>query len=490
MRAFLVFVLLAGCSNTSAVTSSPTSSAPPSAPLSSGGGEPVGVSRQAVGEQQNGYPTPWERATFMAANRARSDPATVKGAASTVYPAVKPLVQEYPLEQSSRFHATNLQLSDVWLMHTSPCTLHTDVADSGCTGDPMCACVTLPIPAECASCAKAAAENDCGTDPFTRIHYFYKPANAEVAAAGYKDPWSLMDGWVDEAAGADGHRTIIDSVGNTKPPNDQGVAGFGHASGTGDCFSTFDVGDFGPSTTAPPTIASAASNPISANAAGTFTIYATWSDPGGAPVDLNAVVDGTCSPMTLELGTPTLNATYMVAVPLPAGCHSVYIVGDSASMVRSVYPTTTAFTIPVAAAAGSCADEVPQPAVTCPGVDGGVGGGGGDGGGDAGPSAEAGAEAGPPPTPGDEGGAEGGTVAADEGGVLANPEGGAVGLDVDAGVGVPADAGNPSGSKSSGCACGVAPSSGASGAWAALATCGLALPLRRRRTNGRAGAAR
>src|SRR6202041_3220254 len=120
---------------------------------------------------------------------------------------------EYPLEQSSRFHATNLQLGDVTLMHTSPCVLNTNVATSGCTGDPACACA-MPVPAMCSDCAMVAAENDCGTDPFTRIHYFYPAANAEVAAAGYRDPWSLMDAWVDEPAGADGHRTIRASAGS------------------------------------------------------------------------------------------------------------------------------------------------------------------------------------------------------------------------------------------------------------------------------------
>jgi MYXO-CTERM domain-containing protein len=411
----------------------------------------------------------------MAANRARSDPSTVKGTASTIYPAVKPLVLEYPLEQSSRFHATNLQLADVTLMHTSPCILNTNVADSGCTGDPTCACAVLPIPVDCADCAMAAAENDCGTDPFTRIHYFYPPANAEVAAAGYRDPWSLMDGWVDEAAGSDGHRTIIDSVGS-----DESVAGFGHASGTGDCFVTFDVGDFGPTTTAPPTIASAASNPISATAAGTFIVYATWSDPGGAPVTLNAIVDSTCTPMTLELGTPTLNATYMATVPLAIGCHSVFVVGESASMVRTVYPTTTAFTIAVGS--GTCADEVTQPVVVCPGIDGGVGG--ADAGLDTGTVAS---DAGGAGGPGGEGGAmsgEGGIVLGSEGGALASSEAGSAGgagLEAGADGAAVNDGGGESASTSNGCACGVAPSSRTAGGWIALAAAGLVLPLRRRR---------
>jgi MYXO-CTERM domain-containing protein len=472
MRASLVFVLLAACSD---------ASLPGSA--SSGAGEPVGVSRQAIGEQQNGFPSPWERATFMAANRARSDPQTVKGTASTVYPAVKPLVLEYPLEQSSRFHATNLQNADVTLMHESPCTLNTDVATSGCTGLVSCACAT-PVPATCAACAKVAATNNgCGTDPFTRIRYFYPAANAEVAAAGYGDPWSLMDAWVDEAAGSDGHRTIIDSVGG-----DYSVAGFGHDSGTGDCYGTFDVGDFGPATTAPPTIASAASNPISAKAAATFTLYATWTDSGGAPASLDAVVDGACTAMTLELGTPTLNATYMAAVPLAVGCHSVFIVGASASGTRTTYPTTTAFTIPVGS--GACADEVAQPVATCPGLDGGVGGA------DASLGTGGGSDA---ATEDAAGGSDGGSVAKRDGGAGTGVDGGQVGtgdggggvvLGADGGVtGNPDAGGHDQGatdaSASSGCACGVAGTTRAEGAWAALGAAGLALGLRRRRRNGR-----
>ena len=58
--------------------------------------------------------------------------------------------------------------------------------------------------------------------------------------------------------------------------------------------------------------------------------------------------------MTLELGDPKLNATYYADVALTTGCHSVYIVGDDASMTRTVYPTTTAFTILVGT--GTCPD--------------------------------------------------------------------------------------------------------------------------------------
>jgi len=168
----------------------------------------------------------------MAANRARSDPSTVKGSMSTIYPATAPLVFHKDLARSSRFHATNLETGKAPLMHPSPCTLKTDVGTSGCDGNPSCACTTGATCNSCGTCAD-------GTDPFVRIKYFYTPGGSgEVAAAGYQDPWGVMDGWVDEAAGADGHRMIVDGA-------SYGLVGFGHAGGTsGACWSTFDVGDF------------------------------------------------------------------------------------------------------------------------------------------------------------------------------------------------------------------------------------------------------
>jgi hypothetical protein len=354
MRAALLLVFVAGCGVTPDVASS----------------------TEAVGEVDATFPSPWERALFMAANRARSDPSTVKGASSTIYPAQAPLVLHKDLERSARFHATTLETGKAPLMHESPCTLKTDVGTSGCDGNPSCACTTG---ATCNSCSNCPA----GTDPFARIKYFYTPGGSgEVAAAGYQDPWGVMDGWVDEAAGQDGHRMIVDGAG-------YGLVGFGHAGGTaGACWSTFDVGDFASAKPAPQKIASAAPKPIGGNA-GTFRVYATWVDKtDGAPKDLSAVVDGKCTPMTKELGDPKLNATYYADVPLTAGCHPVFVVGHDVGGARIAYPTTTAFTIAVGS--GTCAGEMAQPASDCDagnpngGPDGGGGGTGGAGGGGSG----------------------------------------------------------------------------------------------------------
>jgi hypothetical protein len=385
MRVALLVVLIAGC----------------------GAGSEVGTVSAAVGEVDNGYPTPWERALFMAANRARSDPSTVKGSASTIYPAQAPLVFHKDLGRSARFHAVNLETGKAPLMHPSPCTLKTDVGTSGCDGNPSCACTTGATCNSCGTCAD-------GTDPFVRIKYFYTAGGSgEVAAAGYQDPWGVMDGWVDEAAGADGHRMIVDG-------GSYGLVGFGHASGTtGACWPTFDVGDFASAKPAPAKIASAAPKPIGGNA-GTFRVYATWTDPAsGAPADLSVSVDGKCTSLQKELGDPKLNATYYADLPLTAGCHPVFVVGHDAGGARVAYPTTTAFTIAVGG--GTCAVEMAQPASDCDGgsgsgVDGGSGGAGGTGGGGAGGTGGAGGDGsggGGGSGSGGSGGAGGGGGAAD-----------------------------------------------------------------------------
>jgi hypothetical protein len=313
---------------------------------------------ESLGDPQNGFPNAYERALFMAANRTRSDPSTVKGSASTIYPAAAPLVMAYDLERSSRFHVTMLSQGHAPLMHPSPCTLAAGVgaATSTCDGNPTCGCAGGT---DCNTCTSTACT--AGTDPGTRIADFFSGASmgwGEIIAAGYPDAWSTMDGWVDEAAGSDGHRQIVTSKSYT-------VAGFGHASDSGACWSSFDGGDFASTKVTASPIASAAPKPI-AGPAGTFRVYATWADSGGAPASLYAVVDGKCQAMVKELGDPTLNATYYADVPLTNGCHNVYALGKTAGGVAASYPATTAFDIDVGNVA-NCPDSVPQPVADCAG---------------------------------------------------------------------------------------------------------------------------
>jgi hypothetical protein len=332
--------------------------------------DPEVARRSALGEPMNGFPTAAERLGIMAINRARSDPQTVKGASSASYPARPPVLYSYTLSRSARFHATSLSLTNVTLMHPSPCVLNTNVATANCTGDPACACAT-PVPAMCAACATVPATPTCGTDPFVRIGFFTTgtttSANGEVAAAGYADPIAVVDGWMDEASGADGHRRNLTDQGITS-----NTMGYGHSQGG--CFSTFDVSDSGVMSGATiPKLPTAAVRPPANNAAGSFTFYATWADPTlGAPASLNVVIDGACTAMARELGTDTLNATYKATATLAAGCHNYFVVARDAAGAMLTYPTTGAVTIPVGSATACTTDFLTTaPAASCAG-DGGV----------------------------------------------------------------------------------------------------------------------
>jgi MYXO-CTERM domain-containing protein len=331
---------------------------------------PVVAKRSALGEPTNGFPSAAERLGIMAINRARSDPATVKGTQSAAYPARPPVMWSYDLSRSARFHATSLRLSNVTLMHPSPCALNTNVATSGCNGDPACACAT-PVPTACAACANVGTTT-CGTDPFVRIALFTAGttarANGEVAAAGYADPIAVVDGWMDEAAGADGHRKNL---------TDQGIAstvmGYGRIEGAG-CFSSFDVSDSGNATgTVVSKLPTAAVRAPTNGAAGSYMFYATWADPAlGAPASLNVVIDGACTAMARELGTDTLNATYKATSTLAAGCHNYFMLAKDASGTTLAYPTTGAITISVGSATACTADFLATaPVASCAG-DGGV----------------------------------------------------------------------------------------------------------------------
>lgn len=358
--------------------------------IDAGSEAPLSQRSSAVGEPtSDGFPSPAERLGLMAINRARSDPQTVKGSMSASYPARPPVIYSDPLTHSARFHAVNLEMADVTLMHSSPCPLNTDVATSGCSGDPACACAT-PVPSMCASCAQVDAENSCGTAPFTRIGYFTSgtgvSATGEVAAAGYSNPMTTVDGWMDEPASSDGHRKILTDQGTTA-----NTMGYGHASGK-NCYSSFDVGDSGNLKNAViPKLPTAAVSPYS-GAAGTFTFYATWADPAmGAPASLNVVIDGACTAMARELGTDTLNATYKATATLAAGCHNYYIAATDGGGAAVAYPTTGALTVSVGSTACDSDYLAQAPASTCSTGGGAGGGSGASGSGGAMPPASGGA---------------------------------------------------------------------------------------------------
>ncbi len=327
------------------------------------GGDPTGELEQAIGEPKSGFPSPEERLGIMAINRARSDPATVRGPQSQMYPARPPVMWSYDFSRSSRFHAINLAMTRVSLMHDSPCPLNPNVAVANCDGNPQCACAS-PVGAKCANCANVApVNNGCGTPTFTRIGYFAQNASGEVAAAGTQSTMETVDLWMDEAAGADGHRRNLLDQGTSST-----VMGFGHTAVAG-CFQTFDVSDSGNQAVTVPEIPTAAISPARGPANGPFRIYATWVDPvGGVPANLWAVVDGVCRPMARELGDPKLNSTFMVDASLGAGCHTYWILGRDAHNGRVTYPTTGALTVDAGGAACNGDFLAQAPAADCEGM--------------------------------------------------------------------------------------------------------------------------
>jgi hypothetical protein len=330
---------------------------------------PIAVRQQGLGEPTSGFPTPDERLGIMALNRARSDPSTIKGPQSTNYPARPPVQWSYALSRSSRFHATNMLKGNVTLMHSSPCTLNSNIATANCDGTPSCACSGGTIPTKCRNCADVAdpIKNGCGstsgngTDTFTRIGYFTAgssiDASGEIVASGYPDPISTVDGWMDEPAGDDGHRTNILDVGVSS-----NVMGYGRVTGSG-CFDSYDVSDSGEDAAFQavnlPTAAVSPSN----GSAGSYTFYATWADSAGAPKSINVVVDSACTTMTKELGSDTLNATYKLATSLSAGCHTYRVVAYNQAGVRQAYPSTGSLTI---SAGSACSADYQATAPSAP----------------------------------------------------------------------------------------------------------------------------
>ena len=304
-----------------------------------------------VGVPQNGYPTYDERLQLVAQNRTRSDPnhivspdplyLSTMDACSAIRAAVPPLDYHYDLAQSARFHCAHSMLNDGGLTHKSYCNLRADV--EGCDGSAACSCLAGT---ECWSCTTLGG---CGTTPFTRMGYFGFTGNAENGAAGYNDSWQAVWAWITECVGSDGHRVNVTSSGSN-------VVGTG-SYGPGACWSALFFSDYGndPGRLIP-RIPSGVHRPESGTTSTTFTLYANWYDQstGDDPLSIDAVIDGTCYPMAVELGA-TGNRTYQYATTLPAGCREYYILARDSGGTRVTYPEVGSLL--VAVSGGPCAGD-------------------------------------------------------------------------------------------------------------------------------------
>jgi MYXO-CTERM domain-containing protein len=293
-----------------------------------------------VGVPVNGFPSYQERLMLAAINRARADPNNVPlGTASMCsqqYPAQKPLMLNLNGSHAARFHTVNTMINHGGLSHNSYCTLRPDIGTSGCDGSDACACMPGT---ECFSCMTLGG---CGTDPFTRASYFGYSANGEVGAAGNPDGFAAVAAWVGECAGQDGHRSILTSA-------NEDEIGLGYAGpAMNGCWSALYFGDTGFEGVSTAVLPSGAHAPEMGS--GPTDLWAAYfSSAPAASVD--AVVDGHCNPMSLELGSMT-NGTFKVNVSIAAGCHQYWFLAKDASGNRSVYPEVGAY------GAGACSDYV------------------------------------------------------------------------------------------------------------------------------------
>jgi hypothetical protein len=297
---------------------------------------PPGVAAAALaGVPMSGYPSWDERLQLVAINRGRADPNNVglgtSSSCSTVRTASPPLVYNFDAAQAARFHCRNLLLNGGGLSHDSFCTLRSDIEATMCDGAAACACMAGT---ECWSCATLGG---CGTDPWTRTSYFgFTSASGEVGAAGYSDSWTAVEGWITECpATGEGHRLILTDGANT-------VVGPGSYQAGGGCWSGYFFSDLGSMPVTIPRIPSGIHYPDTGGAGTSFTFYANYYDGAGPPSTISVVIDGTCYPMTTELGTGG-NRTYLYTTSLAGGCHEYYFLANDAGGGLVTYPSSGAY---------------------------------------------------------------------------------------------------------------------------------------------------
>jgi len=278
------------------------------------------------GEPDNGYPSKEERQILVTINRVRAEPNNVAAGnsadCSTPHDPLPPVAYDTNLSRAARFHCQHLTLNGGGLSHSSFCTLTADVGTNGCDGLAACSCEPST---ECWTCETLGG---CGTDPSTRAALFgHAGGVGEVGAANY-GATGASTGWATECPPYEGHRDQLTSAGVA-------IVGTGFASG-GTCWGDYEFAEFaggGP----PPRIASAA------DFGG--VIEANYYDAAGDPITIDAVIDGVCTPMSINVGTVAGNRDYTAAYTPTGACQEFYLVAKDVGGVVTRYPTTGSLTI-------------------------------------------------------------------------------------------------------------------------------------------------
>ncbi|HSP15194.1 MAG TPA: CAP domain-containing protein [Thermoanaerobaculia bacterium] len=270
-----------------------------------------------AGESINGFPNWAERVILEWMNRARVDPqkelATCGSACAEAacYKPSAPLVWNEALNHSARFHSDEMAKQH-FFAHDSKCQLVRNIAalyPVACDGSESCSC-TEGLP----------------TAWTTRVAMFGNGPSGEIIA-GASEPNAAFYLWLYEPSASpscgfgtgNGHRYLI-----LGPGSAVGVGVTGNA-----------VGDFGGGDP-PYKIPSAAHYPKQADS---VALWANWYD-SAAPKSANAVVDGKCSSMSLQRGTPQNGAWSATATGVGSGCHRYYFSFIDSTGAEVTYPAT------------------------------------------------------------------------------------------------------------------------------------------------------
>lgn len=280
----------------------------------------------AVGESDgDNFPSWEERVHHELANRARVEPdleilacgsnCTEPAGCYTVMP---PLYYIRNNGRAARFHADNSVLTGSW-GHTSSCTVVSNIGSlypNSCDGAAACACE-----------GGAVGCNPICTSPAGRVSLFGGGYSGEIIASG-GSPNSAFYMWLYEPASAghpcdfsleNGHRYLL--------LKNSGGVGFG--------VSGQHVGDFGGGGEQH-RIPSGSHWP---RQAGSIEAWANWYDSAG-PNSAMVNVEGECTAMSLQRGTP-LNGAYRANLSgVSSGCHRYFFLFRDSGDQIVTFPET------------------------------------------------------------------------------------------------------------------------------------------------------
>lgn len=282
----------------------------------------------AVGEAVNGFPSWAERVIHEWMNRARVDPQLEMAACGApcveraCYGVMPPLVWSEALNRAARYHSDEM-VRQGFFAHNSACTLVANIASlypGTCDGSASCACV-----GGTRACAPTCS------DFVQRVQRFGASPGGEIIASP-SNPNQAFYLWLYEPGDIttcqftsnNGHRWLILKA--------TGAVGAGVAG--------YSTGDFGAGG-APAKIPSGAHYP---QQAASVAVWANWYDSTG-PAEAAVNVDGACTAMTLQRGTPTNGAWSATITGAGSGCHRYYFSFRDAGGNTVTYPTTGSLAI-------------------------------------------------------------------------------------------------------------------------------------------------